>query len=286
MITCMEPISLPEVVREAGFIHQVKWDGVRGVAEIRDGGIRIFHKSGREATHRYPELGILPKCVKATHAVLDGEIVAFVDGKPSFYHVLQRSLSETTASTAHPVRYIVFDLLYVNRSDIRPLPLKERQRLLADCFTDSPVAAKTESFQDGKALYALMKEKNMEGIVSKRLNSRYTAGKNHSDWFKTKFVKKLLCAVTGVNIKNGLPSSLSLGLYRDGTLKPAGDVGSGLRREDLIQLAREMKPGAAPRIACWVRFAEWTPGGTLRHPVFLGFSDSAPETATGEEISL
>lgn len=287
MIECMEPVLLPDVKREAGFIHQVKWDGIRGVAMIENGAVRLYNKSGIESTARYPELWTLPQSVDAQQAVLDGEIVALVDSRPSFYHVLRRSLSKNGSNALRfPVRYIVFDLLFLNHRDIRPLPLEERQQLLQGCFTGSAVAALTDSFEDGAALYELMKQKGMEGIVSKRLASPYTAGKRHADWFKTKLTKKLLCAVTGVNYKNGLPSSLSLGVYREGLLTSVGDVGSGVKTDDLTVLAKQLVPGEAPRITCWVRFSEWTPHATLRHPVFLGFSDSPPQNATGEEESV
>ena len=284
MIACMEPVLLPDVKREVGFIHQVKWDGIRGIAMIEDRKVRLYNKSGIECTASYPELSILPQSVDAAQVILDGEIVALVDGRPSFYHVLRRGLSKNGANAARfPVRYIVFDLLFLNHKDIRPMPLEERQHLLQNCFSGSAFAAQTDSFNDGTALYELMKQRSMEGIVSKRLSSAYTAGKRHEDWFKTKITKKLLCAVTGVNYKHGLPSSLSLGIYRDGTLTHAGDVGSGLKQEDLSVLAKQLVSGETPRITCWVRFSEWTPHATLRHPVFLGFSDNAPQIATLEE---
>jgi|AGTN01.2.fsa_nt_gi ATP-dependent DNA ligase len=287
MIACMEPVSLPHVRNEKGFIHQIKWDGIRGVAFIEGGGLRLYNKSGIECTAKYPELKTLPQNVSAGQAVLDGEIVVLAEGKPSFYHVLRRSLSASAANaTSYPVNYIVFDLLFLNHRDIRPLALEERQRMLQGCFSGGAVAAAADSFEDGEMLFELMKQKSMEGIVSKRASSAYTAGKRHEDWFKTKVLKKLLCAVTGIIFNNGLPSSLSLGVYRDGVLTPAGHVGSGVGQEDLSRLARQLKPGEAPRITCWVKFTEWTPGGTLRNPVMLGFSARAPEEAAGEEQSL
>jgi bifunctional non-homologous end joining protein LigD len=283
----MEPVQTPYVVHDEAFTHQIKWDGIRGIAMIENGAVRLYNKSGIESTGKYPELSILPQSIRASQAVLDGEIVTIVDGKPSFYHVLKRSLSKGAAGiTKYPVHYIVFDLLSLDHADIRPLPLEERQRMLREHFKDSAVAAQADSFNDGEALYALMKRENLEGIVSKRLSSRYTAGKQHTDWFKTKIMRKVLCAVTGVNYKNGLPSSLSLGVFRDGVLAPAGDVGSGLKPADLALLAKQLKPGNEPILACWVRFSEWTPAATLRNPVFLGFSDAAPTHATGEEQSL
>ncbi len=286
MIACMEPVPSETIIREEGFIHQVKWDGIRGIAVVENGGVRLFNKSGIECTARYPELSALSNRLSAGKAILDGEIVALVDGKPSFYHALRRSMSGSAGAMRWPIRYIVFDILSLEGKDLRAKPLHERQRMLSARFSDSAFAAQTDSFYDGTALFDLMKQRNMEGIVSKRLSSGYCAGKTHSDWFKTKITRRILCAITGVNYKNGLPSSLSLGVYREGALTAAGDVGSGLKAQDLTLLSKELKPGSAPRITCWVRFSEWTPAGTLRNPVFLGFSDASPLLAMGEEQSV
>ncbi len=287
MIECMEPIPLPNIKNENGFIYQVKWDGIRGIAVIENESLRLYNKNGIECTEKYPEFKSLPQSIAAQQAVLDGEIVAMEGGKPSFYRVLRRSLSKGASNApCFPVDYIVFDLLFLNHRDIRPLPLEERQRMLHRCFSRSAAAIPADSFEDGEALFELMKQKSMEGIVSKRMSSRYAAGKRHSDWFKIKVIKKLLCAVTGVNYKNGLPASFSLGVYRDGVLTPVGSVGSGVKAEDLRTLEKQMKPGGMPIITCWVKFSEWTSAGTLRSPVMLGFSAESPDKAAGEEQSL
>ena len=297
MYACMEPVRVPHVVAEPGFIHQIKWDGVRGMALVDGGGVRVFGKSGRECTSQYPELVALARQMDATQAVIDGEIVAFADGKPSFYHVLKRSRSYGGANASRwPVRYVAFDLLELNGRGLRGLPLAERQALLRAHFTPSPVAALADDFADGEALYALMKRENMEGVVSKRLDSMYTAGKAHRDWFKVKTSRKMLCAVTGLRMNNGQPASLELAVYRDGVLTPAGHAGSGLSDEArrlLLDYALGESGSAGtdvmrvlPRLTCWVKFAEWTADGTMRHPVLLGFSDRPAEEATGEEISM
>lgn len=287
MIECMEPVPLPYIKNGNGFIYQVKWDGIRGIAVIENESLRLYNKSGIECTEKYPEFKSLPQSVLAQQAVLDGEIVALEGGKPSFYRVLRRSLSKNASNAPYfPVNYIVFDLLFLNHRDIRHLPLEERQRMLHGCFSGSAVTVPADSFEDGEALFELMKQRNMEGIVSKRMSSRYTAGKRHADWFKIKVIKKLLCAVTGINYHNGLQASLSLGVYRDGVLTSVGSVGSGVKAEDMRTLEKQLKPGEMPIITCWVKFSEWTPAGTLRNPVMLGFSADAPDKAVGEEQSL
>ncbi len=301
IIKCMEPVSLPEVVKKAGFIHQVKWDGIRGVSVIENGDITLFTKKGGVCTAAYPEIRELPGQIAAKRAVLDGELVVFLEGRPSFYNVLRRGFTRNEAGVKRlasqlPVKYIVFDILFLEGEDLRSRPLAERQRILSEHFTNSPAAALTDSFEDGEALFALMKQKNMEGIVSKRLESRYVPGKRHSDWFKTKISKKLLCVVTGVQLKNSLPASLALGVYREGELVAVGAVSTGLKQSDwalIRDFMQKEKTGEEkdvvwirPSLTCWVRFAEWTDHMTLRHPVLLGFCDSDASEATGEEVML
>lgn len=295
----MEPVSVPKVVKEEGFIHQIKWDGIRGVLAIEDGRITLFTKKGGVCTAAYPEVAGLPGLINARQAVLDGELVVFADGRPSFYNVLRRSLAREPGvkrmAAQYPAKYIVFDMLFINDEDLRGRPLAERQEILKRHFSNSPQAAITDSFEDGEALLELMKRENMEGVVSKRLESRYVPGKRHGDWFKTKIVKKLLCVVTGVQLKNSLPASLALGVYREGELVSVGAVSSGLNQSDWMLLKEYMqkeKTGGQkdviwirPFLTCWVRFAEWTDHMTLRHPVLLGFSDKDAAQA-GEEVIL
>lgn len=286
----MEPIALTHVA-SGDFLHQIKWDGVRGVCVLDGKSVSVFTKGGGDVTAAYPELKAAAGRVDAAQAVLDGEIVAFVNGKPSFYHALARSRAPGSVA----VRYVVFDLLALNGAELRGEPLERRQMLLKSRFAPGPDMALADSFDDGEALFALMKQKGMEGIVSKRRGSAYAPGKNHSDWFKTKTSRRLLCAVTGVHFNAGRPASLMLGVYREGQLTPVGHAGSGLSQDDLRRVAEYARlhgtPSGGdfllpPKLTCWVRFAEWTPTMTLRQPVLIGFSPQPPEDATGEEITL
>ena len=295
----MEPVRIQKVVCDQAFLHQIKWDGIRGVAEIQDGAVNIWTKNGVPCGSSYPELSALPKSIKADHAVLDGEMVVFDNGHPSFYHVLRRHRTKSAGAVRriadqYPVRYIVFDLLFLSGEDVRPRPLEERQKMLAEIFVDTPVAAKADSFDDGAALYTLMKQQNMEGIVSKRRQSPYIGGKKHSDWYKTKIEKKLLCAVTGIREEYGVPKSLVLGIFHGAEMVDIGHVSAGLKQSDLAAILSASQPLCKqkdmvrlhPQLTCWVRFGEWTQGGTLRHPVLIGFSDQDVSRATGEEISV
>ena len=227
IIECMEPLSRADVISDDGFLHQIKWDGIRGVVHIGGGRMAIYTRSGHDCMAAYPELSGLPGSVGSGQAVLDGELVVFADGKPSFYHVLQRSrtknsgkqrqLAALSSRAVYRLRCAVSGrrrsaAAAVDRkagaADRSLLHQARRQRL--------PTASTT-----ARALFALMKQRNMEGIVSKRRTSAYTTGKKHSDWYKTKTAKKMLCVITGVKTKNGVPASLTLGVWRD------GDTGAG-----------------------------------------------------------
>lgn len=300
-LTCMEPISIDHVISDTGFIHQIKWDGIRGITKIEDSGITIYTRNGNECTNSYPELDNLSRQLLSKQAVLDGELTVFDAETPSFYLSLQRNRTRNESAVkhlaeTHPVQYIIFDVLYLGGKDLRQMPLKERQDLLRDNLQSSAITALTEDFSDGQALFELMKKKNMEGIVSKKKDSKYTAGKKHNDWYKTKTVKKMLCVVAGVYLNNELPASLVLGVNRGDNIEKIGKVSSGLKQSDLALLNEFVAKQKVSRqkdivwikpvLTCWVRFAEWTINGTLRHPVLLGFSDKDAAEANGQEISI
>lgn len=305
----MEPISQPYVILSDDFIHQIKWDGIRGLSYIEKGSIRVFTKSGRERTGFYPELDEIPSLLKAKQAVLDGEIISLNDsGKPFFQLVQVRERVNDSSKVSYyakkyPARYIVFDILMYDGKNLTHLPLKDRKAILSDVLRQSQNIAITDDFLNGEALFALMKEKSWEGIVSKRISSPYTGGKNHAHWYKTKMLKKLLAIVCGLSMKDNHPNSLILGIYQNQGFVYIGNASIGLTQEhfrllkESIPLLETNKstfnrniPGLKtviwlkPLLTCWVGFLEWTNDGSLRHPKILGFSSCKPEEANGMEF--
>lgn len=308
LIEPMEPIVSNSIVVEEGWIHQAKWDGIRGLAYVDAGSVKLFTKRGLDRTEFYPELAPLPALLRKKRAVLDGELVILDNqGKPSFYLSLIRGRVRDAQkigyySKKYPVLYIVFDLPYLEGEPIAQYPLKKRQELLLDILKPSENITATDDFRDGRALFELMKEKGWEGIVSKRLESGYHPGKNHRDWFKTKLVKKMLTVVCGVNLKEGFPNSLVLGINRSESLEYVGRASLGLTQEhlkiigeNLGSLREEKNPfnmpvpdmknilWIRPVLTCWVSFLEWTEDGSLRHPKIVSFSSSKPWEADGRE---
>lgn len=304
----MEPILRPDVATGCQWIHQVKWDGIRGLCRIENRKLRIFTRNKRERTGFYPELDELPGLLQAKSAWLDGEIVVFGQTqKPCFYHVLIRErLGDPSRislySARSPARYIVFDIMNLDGKDLRAHPLRQRKAILEERLAPGRNVVVTDDFTDGEALLDLMKQKGWEGIVSKRADSPYTGGKRHRDWYKTKLRRKLLAAVCGLSMKGSAPASLLLGIRPGRDWLFIGKASSGLTQEHfrLLQenmgfLASEIPPFPAktagleniiwfrPILTCWVGFQEWTIDGSLRHPKILGFSTSSPDEADGTE---
>lgn len=310
LIPVMEPLPAKEVISGSEWIHQVKWDGIRGITYIDYGKLSIFTKNGRERTTFYPELKDTIQLLKGDQAILDGEIVVFDShNKPSFQRVLTRERIRVAGNLpryiqSYPVNYIIFDILFLNGKDLRSLPLSERSDILSRHIQKSSNITVTDSFENGLELYELMKEKNYEGIVSKNKSSRYLAGKKHNEWYKTKIVKKILAVIGGLSWKAGMPNSLLLGIYEQDDLSYIGNASIGLTQSDFrllkeysSSLQQEKSPFVnltnvrdttwlKPVLTCWVSFLEWTEGRSLRHPQILGFSSEQAPNAVGKEFSV
>lgn len=301
------------------WIYEVKWDGVRALAFIADGKVKLTGRSGRAMEAQYPELAALAEQINAKEAVLDGEIVALdANGVPSFAEIQPR-ISATGKSVgavmrSNPVTYFAFDVLYLDGYDLRQVALLERKRLLASRMKPGTVMRTSEHFADGARLLEAARAKGLEGVVAKNAASRYE-GKRSASWVKVKIVSQQDFVVCGMTAgERDHFGSLALGIYENGELKYAGNVGSGFTEESLKRIAAKLKalavkkhPFAAepvvasrfgakdlsatqwlkPQVVATVKFNHWTRDGHLRAPVFVGLrEDVSPEECVREaEIS-
>ncbi|WP_157950131.1 non-homologous end-joining DNA ligase [Vallitalea okinawensis] len=303
----MEPNKNKTIPQGSEWIHEIKWDGIRGVSQVNDDAFEIFTKKGNKRGTYFPELKQINKLLKCDNALLDGEIVVFNElNKPSFQDILIRERSKGVHAAHYqkikPVHYIVFDCLAVNDEDIRQKPLNERKDILKEILIENETIAISRTFNDGDQLYHLMKEKSYEGVVSKNKDSPYIAGKKHDYWYKNKISRKILGVVGGIHMKSGQPASIPIGIYRDNQLIYIGNVSIGLKQEEmqlLYQYAHQLKRDEAPFInlpyqedtiwfnpllTCWIHFFEWTNDGHLRHAKIQGFTKMKPDEASGEEL--
>ena len=307
LITPMEPILTNTIADWEGWIHQIKWDGIRGLCYLEGSVLRIFTKNGHEQSEYYPELSCLRQLTTAKQAVFDGEIIALNEqDKPSFEHILRRERVSSPKkinyyANLYPVKYIVFDIVSLNGRLLTAEPLQSRLEKLRNILNPNAAVAITDNFSDGKKLFELMQKIGWEGIVSKNSASLYSPGKHHHDWFKTKLMKRMLTTVGGIQYKNSFANALLLGIYRKNELHFIGKASLGLKQTDFQLLNHFAELSKAPFspfqrttglsnikwlkpvLTCWVEFFEWTPNGQLRHPKIAGFSSEPAENANGKE---
>ncbi|ROO83110.1 bifunctional non-homologous end joining protein LigD [Actinocorallia herbida] len=295
---------------------ELKWDGVRAISRLEHGRALIFGRRGTPITASYPELGALADLLPGHNAVLDGEIVAFEGGKPSFSR-LQRRMHVRAPTTALvravPVRYVVFDLLRLDDRSLLDVPYVERRAALEELElaagpVEVPPHLLAEDREQVNELLAYTAEENLEGLVAKRLDSRYTPGRRSGAWIKIKNLRTQEVVIVGwrpgQGRRHGSVGSLLCGVHLDGELRFAGHVGTGFTDDFLDELALLLKPlersttpchGEIPRAvekdAHWVEpllvgevvFTEWTPEGRLRHPSWRGLrSDKDPAEVVRE----
>jgi bifunctional non-homologous end joining protein LigD len=282
--------------------YELKWDGIRALATIADETARLSSRTGRDITSAYPELWPLGQVTRGLSAVLDGEIVALDDsGRPSFGRLQRRMNLQDPAQVATlvgevPVRYVVFDLLELNGTDLTRVPYRQRRELLEHLEIDSPVAVVPPNFVgQAEAAERFSRTHGLEGVVAKRLDSLYLPGRRTTAWVKTKFTHDQAVVLGGWRHGEGARERLGALLMGipagDGTLLFVGRVGSGLTEHGIDTLLRRFgalasdvnpfgatlpaveKRGALflqPELVGEVRYTEWTADNRLRAPVWRG----------------
>ena len=297
-----EPISSDKIPAGEQWASQVKWDGVRVLTYYDGRQVRLFNRRLNERTLQYPELLDIRRYCSAGSVILDGEVVALAEGKPSFHEVMRRDGVRRIESVAAarrqvPVSYLLFDVLFCNGEWVVDQPLRQRQQLLADIVTPREDVQLVASFPDGPGLFEAVRVQGLEGIVCKDLNSSYLIGGKDARWRKVKNYRDLTAVVGGVTFNGLTVNAVLLGLYgRDGRLRYIGHAGSGrLTRAEWRALTERVRPlmtserpfanmperikGAVwvrPEITARIQFAEWTRGQTLRQPSIQAFVDTPP----------
>lgn len=281
------------------WVHEVKWDGMRVLADVHDGVLRLTSRVGNDVTASYPELSGLADLYD--DMLLDGEVVALDGGRPSFgalaerMHVKDRRKAERLAA-ARPVTFMVFDLLRLYGSDLTSQPLSARRELLERLDLDGRHWQVPPTYEDGHELYDATREQGLEGVVSKRLSSVYLPGRRSPDWLKLPHRTSFSAVVGGWRPEktndSGRLGAVLLGLPDgSGGWRFAGRMGSGIAGRAATQLAAALAPHTrpdspfsdeVPRVdrvgATWVdpvvvveaRALEVTRDGRLRQPAYLG----------------
>lgn len=289
--------QLPEP--EPAWAAEFKWDGVRAVAYVSAGRLRLLSRSDRDMARAYPELAGLARQAGTRQLVLDGEIAAFAGGRPSFA-ALQRRMHVVAPSprllAAVPVTYLVFDIMDLDGQSLISEPYARRRAILEAQQLGSEQVHVPPSFPGGaKAVLAVSIRDGLEGVVVKRLDSPYRPGRRSPEWLKIKNRRLLDVTVGGISPGRGHRAghigSLLVGIPGPAGLAYAGRVGTGftqpeLRRLEqlLAPLRRDRPPFAGPvpplqardvtwvepRVVIGVSYAEVTPDGILRAAAYQG----------------
>ncbi len=297
-----------------GWVFELKLDGYRILASREGGEARLLTRNGNDASRTFPEVARAVAALPYQHLVLDGEVVVLdAQGHPNFGLLQKRGkLTRPTdvrrAVVELPVTYFVFDLLGFEDYDLRPLPLTERKRLLQMVLPPLGALRYLDHFEkDGDAVYQQVTARRLEGIVAKRGDSPYRAGRSPA-WLKIRAHRADDFVVVGYTAPKGSRGgfgALHVADYVDGKLVYAGRAGSGFTDKQLKEVSATLKSTqratppcegpipsdktttwVEPTLVCEVQFKEWTDEGLLRHPVFLRFrDDKSPEECVRQGVA-
>jgi bifunctional non-homologous end joining protein LigD len=302
--TADEPFSRP------GWLFELKLDGYRILAVKEAGVVRLLSRNGNDLASSFPDVVRAVAALPFERLLLDGEIVTLDEaGRPSFQRLqgrarLRRSLDVRRAMVDSPATFYGFDLIGFENLDVRPLPLVNRKSVLRRVMPATGVLRYLEHFErDGEALYRQVQGLGLEGVIAKKADSPYRAGRSAA-WLKIRTRKTDDFIVVGFTApkrtREGF-GALHLGQYVDGKLIYTGRAGSGFTGKQLAEVHAELEARkrptppcegpvpkdrtttwVEPEFVCEVEYTEWTDEGLLRQPVFLRFrDDKRPDEVRG-----
>ena len=280
----------------ANWLHEIKFDGYRLQAHIRAGGIKLLTRKGLDWTEKFGKriaaaLADLP----LQDAIIDGEVIVEGAGNASDFSRLQDDLS---AGRADRLVFYLFDLLYLDGHDLRPVPLIDRKAALEALIgVGSPVLRYSEHFEeDGELVLRHACRLSLEGIISKLRHAPYHSGRG-KDWIKSKCSERQEFVVAGYvpsSVSNSAIGSLILGHFDKGKLIYAGRVGTGYSNKVAAELFRRLEDMSIakspfsrkltaeearqarfvrPELVAEVEFRSWTADGVVRHAAFRGLRE-------------
>jgi len=269
------------------WLFEVKWDGYRAVAELNGKNIRFYSRNGLSYDKAYPKIYTELTKLKV-NAILDGEVVVFKDGLPSF-----QAIQNYKSTQNLPIQFIVFDCLEFEGKDLTKLKLTERKEILKNILPESNFIRYCDHVEDeGIALFEQARKINLEGIIAKRKDSKYYPDKRSKEWLKIKNINVddfIIVGWTDPKASRQYFGALLLAREIEGELIYSGEVGTGFTNELLKSLYSKIQPleiencplsvlvkkekgfhWAKPKYTAQVQYVEITDDGHVRHPSFLG----------------
>jgi bifunctional non-homologous end joining protein LigD len=309
----MLPALRDEPFDSSEYIYEVKWGGVRAIAVIEDGRVRLHGRNLRDLTPLYPELDAVPASLRAESCVLDGELIAWgAENLPSFDLLRPRLLrpdERVAAPRRSPIIYQVFDLLEADGEWLLERPLVERRNELHERLRPNRIAQAADFIRDdGIAFFEAVSAYKLEGTIAKDKHSAYLPGERSAAWQEVRAAQSDDFVIGGYTFGGGrkkdLIASLLLGAYESGRLRLVGQVSIGCSDREMRQLLDMLTPLHAdaspfdappevdrflywcrPELACHVRYSQWGPDGLLRFPVFVApRPDVPPEECVASRV--
>jgi bifunctional non-homologous end joining protein LigD len=315
----LEPMyaSVGSEVPEEGWTFEPKYDGIRVLAYATPTDVKLITRNGKDKAHQFPEIVTALKKLASQSGrsfVLDGEIVALIKGEPARFqelqsrmHVKESHLIERYSSST-PAALVLFDILMDGNEVLIKEPWSERRARLVKRVGKrvSKQLRITESVQgDGKKMLEEARRQGWEGIIAKRVDSRYEPGTRSRNWLKLKIEFRQEFVVGGYteprNSREHI-GALLLGYFDHGRFIYVGHAGGGFTKQGLEEMYRRLKPlerktspfeetpktnekahWVKPEVVVEVKFSEWTADRRLRQPIFLGVRDDKDPKEVGLE---
>jgi len=287
---------------DKNWVFEIKWDGFRAIAEIKNGTPEIYSRNLLSFNDRFkPIVKSLSRIKK--NVILDGEIVVIDKSGKSFFQLIQNYQNTGQGNLV----YYVFDILYYDRSDLKNLPLMERKKILSEVLPEIKNIRYSEHIdQYGKKFYNLAKKMGLEGILAKRRDGIYLPGRRTSEWLKIKTHLQQEAVIAGFTEPRGSRAkfgALVLGVYERGRLKYIGHTGGGFNDQSLRHVYDKLKrlvtktsafenppktnapvTWVRPKLVAEINFSEWTADGHMRQPIFLGLRPDKDPKEVKKEI--
>ena len=310
----MKCLPKKEVPSGPGWIYEIKFDGYRALAILKRGEALLLSRNNKPLTERFPSLVEALAKLPVKSAILDGEIVAMNEENQPSFQALQNY------EEGHPLAYYLFDLIELDGERLEHLELSERKKRLQSLLAK---ASHPLLFSDNLAgtpakIWKQIKHLKLEGVIAKRTDSVYEAGRRSGQWVKIKAINQQDFVIGGYTPPGGTRThfgALLVGVYEKGKLLYAGKVGTGFNQKWLETLAAQMEPlkipkcpftnlpqprtsrfggglpasemrlctWIEPKLICEIQFTEWTGDGSLRHPSFQGMREDISPSEVGRE---
>jgi bifunctional non-homologous end joining protein LigD len=287
----MKAVLTEERFSSDEWMYERKLDGIRCLGFKRGDHVHLLTRNQLSLNLRFPQIASALGRATEHDCIVDGEVVAFSGGQTSFERLQQRAERRVS------IFYYIFDLLYLDGHDLRPLGTRSRKSLLRHSVSFGGSLRYTAHRNGtGEAFYAEACRRGWEGLIAKRADSPYTADRSR-DWLKFKCSAEQEFVIGGFTAPRGTRTQLGallLGYYDDGRLRYAGKVGTGFTVDTLRGLSKSLAPlrrasspfseeikepavtWVEPRLVAQIGFTEWTRDGRLRHPRFLGLREDKP----------